>query len=132
MTQATSPLTPTRGSYTAQNLATTCAGTGNTVLLDMTVLGLDRLSVVVLPTVHAIDVFLVEVKLHPSTDWVTLTSAVTATPAGLVIAASGTLASLGAAAVGWVVLDVRGIYGVRISVSGASDGTLLDAYATGS
>ena len=106
--------------------------TGNTVLLDLTVAGLAHLGVQINPTVNNLDAFVVEAKFHPSGDWVSLYTAITSTPAGLILAASGTLASLAAAATGWFIMDVRGLYGVRISASGTvNDLTAVDTYAGG-
>ena len=105
---------------------------GNTVLLDLTVAGLAHLGVEVKPTVNDLDGFLVEVKFNPDADWVTLTSAITSTPAGLILAASSTLATLAAAATGWFIMDVRGLYGVRVSASGSvADTTAVSTYAGG-
>jgi len=105
---------------------------GNTVLLDLTVKGLAHLGVQINPTVNDLDAFVVEAKFHPSGDWVSLYTAITSTPAGLILAASGTLASLAAAATGWFIMDVRGLYGVRISASGSvNDLTAVDIYAGG-
>lgn len=100
------------------------------LLLELDVTGMAHLAVEVKPTVRALDAFVVDAKFHPSGDWVTITSAITSTPAGLILAASGTLASLGAAATGWFIMDVRGLVGVRVSVSGTIDDTgLVTAYA---
>lgn len=105
---------------------------GNTVLLDLIVKGLAWLAVEVKPTVNDLDAFVVEGKFHPSGDWVTITNAVTATPAGLILAASATLATLAADATGWFTMDVRGLWGVRISASGSvADTTAVDTYAGG-
>lgn len=96
---------------------------GNTVVLTCMLLGMvQHLAVGITVGIHPIDGFLVEVQFHPNGGWVTLTNAVTAAPAGLVLAASGTLASQ-VAGDGWVVLDVRGIYAVRFSASGTVDDT---------
>lgn len=116
----------------AKNEAVVIPAAGNTVLLDLTVAGLAHLGVEVKPTVNNLDGFLVEVKFSPDADWVTLTSSITSTPAGLILAASGTLATLAAAATGWLIMDVRGLYGVRISASGSVDDTTsVSAYAGG-
>ena len=125
------------GGRTGTSLKYTRAGqvipaAGNTVLLDLTVAGLAHLGVEVKPTVNDLDGFLVEVKFSPDADWVTLTSAITSTPAGLILAASGTLATLAAAATGWFIMDVRGLYGVRVSASGSvADTTTVSTYAGG-
>ena len=105
---------------------------GNTVLLDLTVQGLAHLGVEIKPTVNDLDAFVVEAKFHPGGDWVSLYTAITSTPAGLILAASGTLASLAAAATGWFIMDVRGLYGVRVSASGSVNNlTAVDTYAGG-
>ena len=101
----------------------TIPATGNTVLATMILQHMiQNLNVSLTPAVHAIDGFLVEVMFHPEGPWVTYTSAITSTPAGLILAASGTLASQ-AVGTGWFIMDVRGLYGVQVSASGSVDDT---------
>jgi hypothetical protein len=103
--------------------AVTIPATGNTEILTMMLEGaIEHLAVSITVAVHSIDGFLVEVQFHPDGSWVTLTSSITSTPAGLILSASGTLASQ-AVGTGWFVMDTRGIYGVRISASGSVDDT---------
>lgn len=58
-------------------------------------------------------------------------SAITATPGGVVLAASGTLASLAAGSTGWALLDVRPFVAVKFQASAAVDGADLTIRATG-
>ena len=107
----------------ANSAAVTCPAAGNTEVLTMILQHMiQNLMVSLTVAVNSIDGFLVEVQFHPEGPWVTLTSAVTATPSGLILAASGTLASQ-AVGTGWFLMDVRGLYGVRVSASGTVDDT---------
>lgn len=113
-----------RAIFKAQNTAAvTCPASGDTAVLEMILQAkVEHLFVAIEVAVHSIDGFLVEIQPHPDSDWVTLTSSITSTPAGLILAASGTLASQ-AVGTGWFVLDARGIWGVRVSASGSVDDT---------
>ena len=115
--------TQLRPVFREETAAVVCPATGNTVVSTMLLQNvIDHLAVQLTVAVHAIDGFLVEVQFHPNGDWVTLTSSITSTPAGLILAASGTLASQTVGS-GWFLMDTRGIYGVRISASGSVDDT---------
>ena len=83
---------------------------------------IQNLNVSLTVAVHAIDTFIVEVMFHPEGPWVSYATGITSTPAGLILAASGTLASQ-AAGTGWFIMDVRGLYGVQVSASGSVDDT---------
>lgn len=117
----------------AKSVVTGLPATGNSDVLEFATLGLKNVGVVILPTVNDLDAFIVSAKFHPDDTFHSLYSAITSTPAGLIIAASGTLATLGAAATGWFIMDVRGIYAIKISVSGSVDDTgAVTLYASGS
>ena len=124
----------TRQLMTAKNLAVTVGGTGNTTLLEVLVAGLDTISAEFKPTVQAFDAFAIQAKFHADGDFVTLysTGGSFTSPAGLLIGASGDLTALAAAATGWFVLDVRGLYAVKVIASAAADSALVDVYAGGS
>lgn len=117
----------------ASNLAVAVAGTGNTDILSLPTEGMNYIGVEVKPTVHALDAFVISVQFCPDGDYVALYSAGGSytSPVGLLVAASGDLTALAANATGWFVLEVRGIYRVKVSVSGAADGTLVDVFAGG-
>ena len=124
----------TRQLMTAKNLAVSVPGTGSTTLLEIGVAGLDTISAEFKPTVQAFDAFAIQAKFHAGGDFVTLYSSAGSftTPAGLLIGASGDLTTLGAGATGWFVLDVRGLYAVRVTASAAADSAAVDVYAGGS
>ena len=115
----------------AESTGITVSGTGDTTLLTLQTLGLKRLMVEIKPTTQALDTFVVSVQAHPNSAFVTLTNAVTSTPAGQVVAASGTLASLAAAGTGWVLLDVQGFHAVQFSASAAADSATVTIRASG-
>jgi len=135
MTQVTQPTGGwLRQILIAENLAVAVPATGNTVLLIMPTLGMKNLGVEIKPTVHALDAFIIAARFGPNSDFVTLYSSAGqfTSPAGLLIGASGDLTALAAGATGWFVLDIRGLYEVRVSASSTTDGTLVDAYASAS
>ncbi len=117
-----------RGSNVVSNIA----ASGNTDLLELDVRDIDVLAVeIVLSADHAFDAFLVQAKIHPDSSYVTITSAVTSTPGGIVLAASGTLATLAAGATGWALLDVRAFSFVKFLASADVDGTDATVRAKG-
>jgi len=113
---------------TAQGLSTS-----STVILEFTTPpNLFRIGCQIAPTVRNLTAFLVEAKFHPDGAYQTISSAVTATPAAPITAASGTLATLAANSIGWFFMDVKGMYAVRISATCATDNTgLIDIFAAG-
>lgn len=117
-------MTKTPGEVIGSNAVANIPATGNTELLELDVRDIDRLAVeVVLSADQALDGFLMQAKIHPDSSYVTITSAITATPGGVVIAASGALASLSAGSTGWALLDVRAFSSVKFLASGATNDT---------
>lgn len=119
----------------AKSVATAIPAAGNTDILEMTTLGLKNIGVYFDVATNNLDAFIVSAKFHPDDTFHSLYTAIDATPteSPLVIAASGTLASTAAAGSGWFLMDVRGIYALKISVSGTvADTTAVNIYATGS
>lgn len=117
----------------AKSVATAIPATGNTTILETVTLGLKNIGVAFNVITNNLDAFIVRAKFHPDDTFHDLYTAITSTPAGLIIAASGTLASTAAAATGWFIMDVRGIYAVQIAVSGTvADTTEVDIFVAGS
>src|SRR3990167_9022840 len=98
----------------ASNVAVSVAATGNTTLLEFIADDLVLIGVSILPTVQALDAFIIQVKLHPDDAYLTMFSAAGdyTTPAGLMEDASGDLTGLAAAATGWFIMDVRPVYAI--------------------
>lgn len=136
ITQATSPVGAQVGPLLfATSVVTAIPAAGDTRVLEIPTLGLKNIGVSFTPTTNALDAFKVYARFHPSDSFHLLYDAIDATPteSPLVIAASGTLASQGAATTGWFTMDVRGIYAIAIDVSGTTDDTTgLTVYAGGS
>lgn len=119
----------------AKSVVTAIPATGVTDILEFRTLGLKNIGVYFTVATNDLDQFIVYAKFHPDGAWVSLYTAIDATPteSPLVIAASGTLASTGAAGAGWFTMDVRGIYAIKIGVSGTvADTTAVNIYASGS
>ena len=119
----------------AKSVATALPAGSTTDILEFATLGLKNIGVDFDVVTNALDVFTVSAKFHPDGVFQTLYSAIDATPteSPLVIAASGTLASQAAGTTGWFIMDVRGIYAIKISVSGtAADTTAVTIRASGS
>ena len=136
VTQTTSPVGAQVGPLLfAKSVVTAIPATGDTDVLEIPTLGLKNIGIQVNPTTNDLDAFKVYARFHPEGAWVLLYSAIDATPteSPLVIAASGTLAALAAGATGWFTMDVRGIYAIKIAVSGTvADTTGLTVLASGS
>ena len=119
----------------AKSVVTAIPATGNTDILEIMTLGLKNIGVYFTVATNDLDAFIVSAKFHPDDTFHSLYTAIDATPteSPLVIAASGTLASTAAAGTGWFLMDVRGIYAIKISVSGTvADTTAVNIYASGS
>lgn len=133
MTQTTRPVGAQVGPLLFASASGTIPASGDTTLLEVPTLGLKNIGVAFDVGVNAIDTFVVSAQFHPDDSFHQIDNAVTATPAGLIIAASGTLASTAAAASGWLLMDVRGIYKVRFSASGTvADTTTVAIRCSGS
>lgn len=117
----------------AKSVVTAIPAGSNTDILELQTLGLAHIGVFFDVATNNLDVFTVSAKFHPDDTFHSLYTAITSTPAGLIIAASGTLASTAAAGSGWFIMDVRGIYAIKITVSGTvADTTAVNIYANGS
>ena len=119
---------------TAANVGAVIPASGSTDVLTVPVHGMTNLGVQIVVGVHALDAFAIKARFHRDADFVTLYSTAGAfnTPAGLLIGASGDLTSQ-AVGTGWFILDVRGLYEVRVSASGSVDDTTsISLYANGS
>lgn len=119
----------------AKSVCTAIPAAGNTDILEIMTLGLKNIGVYFTVATNNLDGFIVSAKFHPDDDFHSLYTAIDATPteSPLVIAASGTLASTAAGSDGWFIMDVRGIYAIKITVSGTvADTTDVNIYASGS
>lgn len=115
----------------ASNDVASILASGNTDLLEVQTEGLERLAVEIVLTTQNLDAFIMQAKVHPSSSYVQITAAITATPGGVVLAASGTLASLAAGNTGWALLDVRPFCSVKFLASAATDGANVTIRAKG-
>lgn len=134
VTQAgTAPVGSHRGpELDASSTATAIPAGSNTDILEVIVRGLRYLGVVFSVTTNDLDVFTVSAKFSKDDSFHALYTGITSTPAGLITAASGTLAAQGAGTTGWFVMDVRGLYAIKITVSGTvADTTAVTIYAGG-
>lgn len=133
MTFTTNPVGAQVGPLLFAKSSGTIPATGNTVILEVPTLGLKNIGVSFDVGVNNLDALVVAAQFHPDDTFHDLYNAITATPAGLIIAASGTLATTAAGATGWFLMDVRGIYKVRVSASGTvADTTTIAAHCSGS
>lgn len=117
----------------ASNVGVVIPASGSTDVLTVPVYGMTNLGVQIVVGVNALDAFAIKARFHRDADFVTLYSTQGAfeTPAGLLIGASGNLAAQ-APGTGWFILDVRGLYEVRVSASGSvADTTTISLYAGG-
>lgn len=119
----------------AKSVATAIPAAGLTDIMEIPTLGLKNIGVEFDVATNDLDQFVVYAKFHPDDVFHSLYTAIDATPteSPLVIAASGTLASQAAGSSGWFIMDVRGIYAIKIAVSGTvADTTAVTMRASGS
>jgi len=122
------------GRVEAKNEAVAVPSTGNTTLIEIEVDTVNEVGFAILPVTNALDAFLVQGKFHREGAFVTLYSAAGAftSPAGLIVAASGDLTGLAAAATGWFIMDVRPLFAVRLQASAAAAGaSAVSTFAQG-
>lgn len=108
--------------------------TGNTVLLTIPVAGLMDLAVQLACVGQDLDALLVEGRVHQDAAFFTIASAAGdfTSPVGFMLKASGSPVTLAAAASAWFLMDVRGLFEVRVSASsGNVAGSTLTGYARG-
>jgi len=120
--------------YNARNIAVAVPQAGNTVLLTIPCHGLTRILVQVDVTVQALDAFIIQVRSTNVASLATLYSVAGdyTSPKGLLVGASGDLTTIAAAASGWFIMDVDGLYEVVVSASSANvAGSTVDAYCGG-
>lgn len=118
---------------TASASAVSCPATGNTALLTIATAGLERIFVQVSVATQALDAFLVQARCSADATLTTLYSAAAdfTVPAGLMVGASGDLTTLAAAGSGWFIMDVRGLYEVKLLASGAVDSAAVTVFVGG-
>jgi hypothetical protein len=119
---------------TAKNDSVSVPASGNTTVLELMTLGLKRIAAEFSNVGFVLDAFIIQAKFHPDGDYRTIYSAAGAytSPAGLLVAASGDLTVLADAATGWFILDVIGVFAIRVQASANGGTTLLSARAMGS
>lgn len=117
----------------ASNLDVSVAASGNTTLLQIPVYGLERIFVQFDVATNNLDAFLVRARCSADATTATLYSAAAdfTAPAGLIVGASGDLTTVAAAASGWFIMDVRGLWDVTIQASATGGAAVVDIYAGG-
>jgi hypothetical protein len=115
----------------AENLNQVIPAAGNTTVLEIITLGLRRVGVEIVVGVNNLDQLIMNFKLHPNGSWIPH-AAITATPGGLILFATGTLATQ-AVGTGAFTVNVEGIYAIQVVASGTvADTTTVTARASGS
>jgi hypothetical protein len=117
----------------ASNVGVSVAASGNTTLLQIPVSGLERIFVQFDVTTNNLDAFLIRARASLDATTTTLYSVAAdyTSPAGLMVGASGDLTTVAAAASGWFIMDVRGLYDVTIQASASGGAATVTIYAGG-
>jgi hypothetical protein len=117
------------------NTNVTVAQAGTTDLLEIKLLGLERIFAQVSNAVQALDAFTIQGKGHPDASYVTLFSVAAdyTSPAGIMIGSDGTdRTTVAAGGSGWVLLDTRGLDAIKFIASSANiAGSTTTIYAGG-
>lgn len=122
----------TPGCVQAENVLTDILAAGNTDLLEIDVSDIEQLAVELVTSAdQAADVFSVQVKVHPNSSYITILSAITSTPAGIVLLSTGTLASQAAGTSHVLLLNVQGFFSMKFIGSAAVNGEDLTIRARG-
>ena len=114
----------------ASNTVTAITAAGNTDVLEFGVSHVAQTFVQFSVATQALDAFIVQGRTCDGA-YINLYTAITATPGGLILAASGTLASTAAAGTGWFMMNTLGIDSIKIQVSAAVDGAAVTISASG-
>jgi hypothetical protein len=106
---------------------------GNTALATISCANHERLFVQFSVATQALDAFLVQARCSADASFATLYSAGAdfTSPSGLLVDASGDLTAVAAAGTGWFVMDVRGLYEVKLLASAAVDSAAVTVFAGG-
>ena len=117
----------------ASNLSVSVATSGNTELLNIPVYGLEQLFVQFDVTTNNLDAFIIKARASQDATAVTLysTSGNYTSPVGLLIGVSSDLTAVAAAASGWFLMDVRGLWDVVIQASATGGAATVSIYAGG-
>lgn len=104
---------------------------GNTEILRIPTVGMERLFVQFDVATNNLDAFRILAKAHPSATATLLYSLAAdyTVPAGLLVGASGDLTTVAAAASGWFIMDVRGVYEVQLQASATGGAAAVSIYA---
>lgn len=109
---------------------------GNTDIVEFDVTQISRLALELINGgANALDAFIIQGKVNPAGNYVTLLSAASdyTSPAGIVVDASGDLTVLAGGATGWLILDVLAFAKIRVQASAnVSGATTLSVNAGGS
>lgn len=102
--------------------------------MDIDVSQISRLALEIRVATQALDVFIVQAKVHPDGAYMTILSAIAdyTTPAGIVVDASGDLNAIAAATTGWLIIDVLAFTSIRLLASAAVNNASVLVYAGGS
>lgn len=122
------------GRVQCNNLAVSVVQTGLTDLLEFNVDGIAEVGISIDVTVQALDAFSISGRMSPATAYQVLYNLAGdfTTPAGAVIDASGDLTTQAAASSGWVLLNVLGLYSLKVQASGGNaTPSVVDAAAMG-
>ncbi len=105
--------------------------TSNTVILDETTVGFNRLFVEVSSATRALTDFIIKAQTGPTGNYVTLFSGNTyVTPTGTLVGTSGALNTLQSATSGWFDLDVSSYWAVQALAKTATGNTAVIVYGS--
>lgn len=120
---------------TAQNQSQSVVQTGNTVIMQLRVEAIEKVSFEVQNTVQALDAFIIETRVHANGTWRTIASIAGdfSSPSGRLSNVSGAPVTLAAGSTAYFDLDTTGLHSVRISASGGNaTPSVVSIYASGS
>lgn len=129
------PVAQTRTQWETES-AVSVPAAGTTDLFTFDVSNQERIYVQIHVATQALDAFIITANSHSdsSSTFETLysTAGEYASPTGILQGTSGDLTAIAAGAVGWFIMDVHGIYEIKLQASAAADSASVTIYAGGS
>lgn len=124
----------TKQRISGKNASQSVPAAGLTELFNFVVGDVQRIFAQFVNTGFAFDQFVISCKAHEDAPWSIFyaTAGSFTSPAGILVGASGDLTTLASGATaGWFILDVTGLFAIKVEASANGGTTVVDAFLSG-
>jgi hypothetical protein len=114
-------------------LSTSVDNAANSDVAEVLCRDVSRLAFEIKAITQTFNAFFVQAKVQPLGSYRTIVSAAGGytSPSGIIVAASGDLTALAAGSTGWLIVDVLGLYSLKLQAKGVAGGGSCDIYVGG-